>query len=72
MNQQQQQKKTATVLLNSKLCKNCGICEEFCPKDVFQWNQDSEVEVGNPENCIICRLCEMRCPDFAIFVQEIT
>nr|WP_329737719.1 4Fe-4S binding protein [Clostridium phoceensis] len=22
------------------------------------------------ENCIGCRLCEMRCPDFAIEVEE--
>lgn len=68
---QQQNKKIPLVLLNSKRCKNCGICLEFCSQGVFGWNSESKVEVTNTEKCNLCRLCEMRCPDFAIFVQEI-
>jgi NAD-dependent dihydropyrimidine dehydrogenase PreA subunit len=26
--------------------------------------------VAHPEKCIACRMCELRCPDMAIFVQK--
>ncbi len=71
MSQQPQNKKAASVLLHTKRCKNCGICLEFCPQGVFAWNAESAVEAAHPEKCNLCRQCEMRCPDFAIFVQEI-
>lgn len=51
-------------------CKGCGICVEFCPKKVLTVNQLEKVEVVSEKECIACRQCEMRCPDFAIFVQK--
>ena len=50
-------------------CKNCGICEAFCPKGVFR-RDDAGAHVEKPEECIGCRFCEMHCPDLAISVQE--
>ena len=51
-------------------CKGCGICVAFCPKKVLAVNQIEKVEVISEKDCISCRQCEMRCPDFAIFVQK--
>lgn len=56
--------------LHINRCKGCGICVEFCPKKVLVVNQLEKVEVANEKDCILCRQCEMRCPDFAIFVQK--
>ncbi len=28
-------------------------------------------EAARPEDCIVCRRCELYCPDFAISVEEI-
>lgn len=56
--------------LHINRCKGCGICVEFCPKQVLVVNPIEKVEVAHEENCILCRQCEMRCPDFAIFVKE--
>ncbi len=56
------------VLVNR--CKGCGICVEFCPKKVLTVNQYEKVEVVNEQACIQCRQCELRCPDFAIFVKK--
>ena len=50
-------------------CKNCGICEAFCPKGVFR-RDDTGAHVEKPEECIGCRFCEMHCPDLAVSVQE--
>lgn len=51
-------------------CKGCGICVEFCPKKVLALNEVEKIEAVNEEACIACRQCEMRCPDFAIFVEK--
>lgn len=51
-------------------CKGCGICVEFCPKKVLAISELEKVEIVNPEVCITCGQCEMRCPDFAIFVEK--
>jgi 2-oxoglutarate ferredoxin oxidoreductase subunit delta len=55
-------------------CKGCGFCVEYCPKDVlvmseyFNKKGYHPPEVSKPESCVECHLCEMLCPEFAIFV----
>lgn len=56
--------------IKSSHCKGCGICAEFCPKKVLAVNEHEKIEAVNEKDCILCRQCEMRCPDFAIFVQK--
>jgi 2-oxoglutarate ferredoxin oxidoreductase subunit delta len=52
-------------------CKHCGICTAFCPKGALQRDAEGFPYVADPTLCIGCRLCELRCPDFAIEVQDI-
>ncbi len=58
------------ILINEKRCKRCGICYSFCPKAVFDHDEDGRPQPVRAEDCIACRLCEMRCPDFAIQVVK--
>jgi 2-oxoglutarate ferredoxin oxidoreductase subunit delta len=51
-------------------CKNCGICVEFCPKDVLALGEDGKVVVQDVDSCTECGLCEIRCPDFAIIIEK--
>jgi 2-oxoglutarate ferredoxin oxidoreductase subunit delta len=57
-------------------CKGCGFCVEYCPRDVLELSEEFNVKgyhppyVKKPEDCVHCGLCEMLCPDFAIWVTE--
>lgn len=51
-----------------KWCKGCGICAAFCPKKVLALDETGHSYAKNPEACIRCGMCEMRCPDFAISI----
>jgi 2-oxoglutarate ferredoxin oxidoreductase subunit delta len=50
-------------------CKGCGICVAFCPKQVLEMDRDDKAVAARIEDCIACRLCELRCPDLAITVE---
>lgn len=52
--------------IHRERCKGCGICVEFCPKHVLELDEQDKVVAVRPADCICCRLCELRCPDFAI------
>jgi 2-oxoglutarate ferredoxin oxidoreductase subunit delta len=56
-------------LINREWCKGCGICVQFCPKNVLELDEDDKVVAVRAEDCICCRLCELRCPDFAIEIE---
>ena len=58
------------LVIQRKWCKGCRVCVDFCPKDVLDLDSGGKVYEKNPDKCIFCRLCELRCPDLAIEVQE--
>jgi 2-oxoglutarate ferredoxin oxidoreductase subunit delta len=54
-------------------CKGCGFCVEYCPRDVLVLSGEFNAKGYHPPKvvksgeCVNCNLCEMICPDFAIF-----
>jgi len=56
-------------IIRERWCKGCDICVAFCPKKVLAL-RNGKVVAEKPGECIGCHLCELRCPDFAIEVQD--
>ncbi len=61
---------TSPVYVYRAWCKGCGICVEFCPKNVLEIDDQNKCAVVRPQDCIKCKLCQLRCPDFAIIVDD--
>ncbi len=64
--------KARIIGIDTKRCKGCGICVEFCPKQVLCLNSIPKAAIANRDACIGCRVCERRCPDFALIFEEET
>jgi len=62
------------IHINEERCKGCGICVEVCQTSVLEISDEKNsqgyfVPVARyPDKCISCSLCEMLCPDFAIWI----
>ncbi len=55
------------LIVEKELCKGCGICVAFCPKNVLKI-ENGKVIIDDIDSCIQCGLCELRCPDYAIYL----
>ncbi len=60
--------KLKELQINRNWCKGCGICVHFCPKNVLELDSEEKAIAVRPQDCIACKLCELRCPDLAIEV----
>ena len=58
------------VILRERWCKACGVCIAFCPRKSLTPDAEGK-PVWDAETCIRCGLCEQRCPDFAIYLEEV-
>ena len=56
-------------------CKGCGFCWEFCPNGVLAESQSFNKKGYHPPmvrkdmECNSCGICEVICPEFAIYSQ---
>lgn len=59
--------KDKSLTVNKDWCKGCGICVAFCPKNVLEL-KNGKINIKDFQACIQCGQCELRCPDFAIWL----
>jgi 2-oxoglutarate ferredoxin oxidoreductase subunit delta len=56
-------------------CKGCNFCIEFCPNQVLKESSEFNKKGYHPPRvtkqgeCVNCNLCEIICPEFAIYSE---
>lgn len=63
--------KVCSISIDRALCKQCGVCVDFCPKEVLATDADGEIEIVNLEACTGCLICELLCPELAIIIDVV-
>jgi NAD-dependent dihydropyrimidine dehydrogenase PreA subunit len=55
--------------IDENLCTGCGICSDSCPMDVIRMDENTgKAIIQYQEDCSLCALCEIDCPQGAIYV----
>jgi len=71
------ERRWANIHIRKSECKGCRYCVEICPKRVYEmttiYNKLGYLtpRPSHEEECIVCRRCEMACPDLAIYVEKV-
>jgi len=50
-------------------CDRWGTCADVCPVDMFEIKEEKSYP-ASPDECLVCRACEVQCPKGAIEVIE--
>lgn len=62
------------IVVDSTLCKGCGFCVKYCPKEAVALGEDINAYgykfAVAQEGCIACGICALMCPDAAISVYK--
>ncbi len=62
------------IVIDEEFCKGCKVCVEFCPTRVLEMSDTLNRKgyypplVERERECHGCRLCELLCSEFAIFI----
>ncbi len=65
------------VLLLAERCKGCRFCVEFCPRQVLAMSERFNSKgyhiptIIAEHQCTDCKMCELLCPEFAIYVVRV-
>ncbi len=66
----------AEIHIIPDLCKGCGFCIEFCPRQILEKSDQLNKKGAYPpkvvdeDKCALCGFCTAICPEFAIFAVE--
>ncbi|MFT3864138.1 MAG: 4Fe-4S binding protein [Solirubrobacterales bacterium] len=58
-------------LIDSARCTRCNICIRVCPTDVFERVPGSPPRIARQDVCQTCFMCEIHCPDDAMYVAPL-
>ena len=57
-------------VIDSETCTSCNICVRVCPTNVFD-KTDGMPVIARQDDCQTCFMCELYCPEDALYVAPI-
>ncbi len=69
--------KSFYLKVDRERCKACYLCQEVCPKKVFDRETEfnakgyQPVRAARPQECIGCKACTIVCPDVVFALYEL-
>lgn len=55
-------------IVDAARCTGCNICVRACPTNVFDIVRDGPPRIARQGDCQTCFMCELYCPEDALFV----
>jgi NAD-dependent dihydropyrimidine dehydrogenase PreA subunit len=59
-------------LVSNERCTECNICVQVCPMNVFDRVAGAAPVVARQSDCQTCFMCELYCPEDALYVSPDT
>jgi NAD-dependent dihydropyrimidine dehydrogenase PreA subunit len=64
-----EEKEMVKIVVDNHKCTGCGTCKDTCPVSVYEIKDGKSIPV-KPDECLVCRACEVQCSEGAIQVIE--
>ncbi|MHA1505819.1 MAG: 4Fe-4S dicluster domain-containing protein [Candidatus Asgardarchaeia archaeon] len=59
------------VVIDRERCKECGCCEDVCPRNCYEIDEDRHVAmIARSERCIQCGACIVQCPFDTLYFKN--
>ena len=58
-----------TATFDYKKCTKCRKCYDLCPLDIISLDEEGKPYVKYPDECQLCFICQVECPEHAIHVK---
>lgn len=58
-------------IVSAQRCTACNICVHVCPTNVFELVKDAPPRIARQADCQTCFMCELYCPEDALYVAPV-